>query len=75
MVLIHIIGEVRMIFTKERYLEIIDERLSVLCSNIRKRNGDLFTDVNKGAENFYVDLLNLIYVNKNNHLFIKDIMS
>ena len=50
-----------MIFTKERYLEIIDERLSVLCSNIRKRNGDLFTDVNKGAENFYVDLLNLIY--------------
>lgn len=50
-----------MILTREKYRDIIKERISLLRSNVRTENRDLSYGINRAAESFYAELLNLIY--------------
>jgi len=54
------------------YLNSIEERLCVLCSNVKLKNGRLCFDINRIAEDFYAALLNKVFgyklVNGNNQL-------
>ena len=50
-----------MILTKDRYRSIIKERISLLRSNVRTENRDLNYGINRAAESFYAEFLNLIY--------------
>ena len=50
-----------MILTKDRYRSIIKERISLLRSNVRTENRDLNYGINRAAESFYAEILNLIY--------------
>lgn len=50
-----------MILTRERYLDTITERLSVLVSYVSLKNSLQRFDINHAAEDFYAEFLNLIY--------------
>lgn len=50
-----------MIISREDYLESIIERLSLLTSNIEIANRNLRYGLNRAAEDFYANFLNLIY--------------